>query len=49
MTCVILHIQVFALNHQRVLKNPPSARQTQFLRALGLDQSAFVDPQSKPH
>lgn len=48
MTCVIMHVQVFALNNQRVLKNPPSARQTQFLRALGLDQSAFIDPKSRP-
>ena len=48
MTCVIMHIQVLSLNHQRILKNDPSDRQIQFLNALGLDHTVFVDPKSKP-
>ena len=48
MTCVVMHIQVLSLNHQRVLKNRPSERQTQFLKALGLDFTVFIDPKSKP-
>lgn len=48
MTCVVMHIQVLSLSHQRVLKNHPSARQIQFLRALGLDHTVFIDPKSKP-
>jgi len=48
MTCVIMHIQVLALNHQRILKNHPSDRQNQFLKALGLDHTVFIDPKSKP-
>lgn len=48
MTCCVLHIQVFLLNHQRLLKSDLSERQLQFLKALGLDPSVFTDPDSKP-
>jgi transposase len=48
MTCVVMHIQVLALNSQRVLKNHPSERQNQFLKALGLDYTVFIDPKSVP-
>lgn len=48
MTCIVMHIQVLALNRQRILKNQPSDRQNQFLKALGLDHSVFIDPKSKP-
>lgn len=49
MTCVMMHIQVLSLNHQRILKNHPSDRQNQFLKALGLDHTVFIDPKSKPN
>ena len=48
MTCCVLHIQIFLLNHQRLLKSDLSERQLQFLKALGLDPSVFTDPDSKP-
>lgn len=48
MTCCVLHIQIFLLNHQRLLKSDMSERQLQFLKALGLDSSVFTDPNSKP-
>ena len=48
MTCCVLHIQVFLLKHQRLLKSDLSERQLQFLKALGLDSSVFTDPDSKP-
>lgn len=48
MTCCVLHIQVFLLNHQRLLKSDLSERQLQFLKALGLDPSVFTNPDSKP-
>ena len=48
MTCAVMHVQVLVLNHQRLLKNLPSDRQTQFLKALGLDLSVFTDASSLP-
>ncbi len=48
MTCCVLHIQVFLLQKQRLLKSEPPDRILQFLKALGLDPSVFTDPNSKP-
>jgi hypothetical protein len=49
MTCAVMHIQVVALNNRRLLKQTLSDRQAQFLKTLGLDDSVFTDPSSKPH
>jgi len=48
MTCGVRHVQVLVLNHQRILKNPLSDRQSQYLKALGLDQSVFTDSSCIP-
>ncbi len=48
MTCAVIHIQVFMLKDQRLLKYDLPERQLQFLKALGLDPSVFTDPKSTP-
>ncbi len=49
MTCGMRNaVQVLVLNYHRILKNPPSDRQIQYLTALGLDESVFTDSSCIP-
>lgn len=48
MTHAVLHIQVLLIGQSRYLKIPLSDRQSQFIKALGLDHTVFTDPKCKP-
>jgi len=48
MTRAVMHIQVLLIGPSRFLKTPLSDRQSKFLKALGLDDTVFTDPECKP-